>query len=98
MFEIGRIRFRPFTREDLTFIERWENEYDVTLYARGKPLVFKNKDDIEKDFEEYLKNEEEQRFIIELREDNKCIGMAKLLEPRYRQGDSFRPARDTDIP
>lgn len=76
MFEIGRIRFRPFTREDLNLKERWENEYDVTLYARGKPLVFKNRDEIEQDFEKYLENEDKQKFIIELIEDNKCIGTA----------------------
>lgn len=76
MFEVGRIRFRPYTREDLNFIERWENEHDVTLYSRGKPLVFKNRDEIEKDFEDYLKNEDKQKFIIELKEDNKCIGIA----------------------
>lgn len=90
MFEIGRIRFRPFTREDLSFIERWENEYDVTLYSRGKPLVFKNRDEIEKGFEEYLKDEDEQRFIIELKEDNKCIGMAKYE-------DHSRAVRNADI-
>ncbi|MFW6040924.1 MAG: GNAT family N-acetyltransferase [Thermoplasmatota archaeon] len=76
MFEIGKIRFRPFGREDISLLEKWENDYEVTLYARGKPLVFKNTDNLEKEYEEYLKDEDKQRFILEMVKDDKTLGIA----------------------
>ncbi|MBS3782420.1 MAG: GNAT family N-acetyltransferase [Candidatus Thermoplasmatota archaeon] len=76
MFEIGRIRFRPLTRDDLSFLEKWENTFKVTLYARGDPLVFKNTKDIENEFEEYMENDDKQQFILEKKEDDKRIGIA----------------------
>ncbi len=76
MLEIGRVRFRVFKREDLHLLECWENFHEGTLYARGQPMVFKNKDEIEKEYEKYLENSDKQRFIIETREDDKAIGFA----------------------
>lgn len=76
MFEIGKIRFRPLAREDTASLEKWENEYKVTLYSRGQPLVFKNSDEIEKEYEEYLENEDKKKFIVELTENDKTIGIA----------------------
>ncbi len=76
MFEIGRLRFRPLIRDDLSFLEKWENSFKVTLYSRGEPLVFKNPEDLEKEFEEYLDNEDKQQFIVEKVEDDKKIGIA----------------------
>lgn len=76
MFEIGRIRFRPFSREDLSLMEKWENSAQVTLYARCDPLVFKNFEDIERDYEELQKDEDKHRFVIEMIEDEKTIGIA----------------------
>ncbi|MEF8874191.1 MAG: GNAT family protein [Candidatus Thermoplasmatota archaeon] len=89
MFEIGRIRFRPFGREDLSFLEKWENARKVTLYARGRPLVFKNSEEIEKEFEEYMDDEDKHRFMIELRENEKNIGIATYEERnrKVRSGD-----------
>ncbi len=76
MFEIGRIRFRPLRKEDLPTLEKWENSNQVTLYARCNPLVFKSFEDVEEDYEEYLKNEDKYRFMIELCKDEKTIGIA----------------------
>ncbi len=89
MFEIGRIRFRPFGREDLSFMDKWENTRKVTLYARGEPLVFKNSEVIEKEFEEYMEDDKKHRFMVELREDDKNIGIATYKErnKKVRNGD-----------
>ncbi|MFO7991075.1 MAG: GNAT family protein [Thermoplasmata archaeon] len=76
MFEIGRIKFKPLSRDDLSLVEKWENRFFVTLYSRGRPLVFKNADDVEKDYEEMMENQSKHRFIIELRENDKSIGIA----------------------
>jgi len=76
MFEIGRIRFRALTRDDLSFLEKWENTFRVTLYSRGQPLVFKNTQDIKEEFEEYMENDDKQQFILEKKKDDKKIGIA----------------------
>jgi len=76
MFEIGRIRFRALTRDDLSFLEKWENSFKVTLYARAQPLVFKNTQDIKNEFEEYMENEDKHQFILEKKKDDKKIGIA----------------------
>ncbi len=76
MLEIGRVRFKAFKREDLHLLESWENFHEGTLYARGQPMVFKNMDEIEKQYEEYLENKNKQRFLVETREDDKAIGFA----------------------
>ncbi len=80
MFEIGRIRFRALTRDDLSFLEKWENTFKVTLYARAQPLVFKNTQDIEEEFEEYMENDDKQQFILEKKEDDKKIGIASYRD------------------
>lgn len=76
MFEIGRIKFKPLGKDDLPVLEKWENSSIVTLYSRGEPLVFKNSKDMEKDFEEYMENEDKQQFILQKKEDDKRIGIA----------------------
>ncbi len=90
MLEIGRIRFRPLKREDLHLLEAWENCHECTLYARGKPLVFKNMDEIEKEYEEYLKDTDKHKFVIEMGQDDKAIGFAS-----YK--DSSREVRNASI-
>lgn len=80
MFEIGRIRFRALREEDLSILEKWENTREVTLFARGRPLVFKNIKDIENEFEEYQKDKNKHRFIVEIKEDGKKIGIATYDE------------------
>jgi len=80
MFEIGRIRFRPISKEDLSFLERWENNFRVTLYARAQPLVFKNTQDIENEFEEYMENGDKHQFMLEKKKDDKKIGIASYKD------------------
>ncbi len=76
MYEIGRLRFRPFERSDLYLMDRWEDRHDVTLYARGRPLVFKSMEENEREYEEYLKDKSKRRLIVEYLVDEKDIGIA----------------------
>ncbi len=80
MFEIGRIRFRAFVKNDLSYLEKWENSREVTLYSRGDPLVFKSTEDIERQFQETLEDEDRHRFMIEMKENGKNIGVATYKE------------------
>lgn len=80
MFQIGRINFKPFSEDDLSLINKWENSFKVTLYSRAEPLNFKNSKDIEKEFEEYLENDDKQQFIVGKKENNKKIGIASYTD------------------
>lgn len=85
MYDIGKIRFRPFREEDICLMERWENRHKVTLFARGKPLVFKNREDIEREYQEYIEDKNKKRLVVELiEEDYKDIGIATYKD---RSGD-----------
>ncbi|MFO7792207.1 MAG: GNAT family protein [Candidatus Saliniplasma sp.] len=84
MFEIGKIRFRPFDREDIPLLENWESKHRVTLYSRGRPLVFKNRDELEKEYEEDLENEDKRSLIVELIEDDKGIGIATIKDRSHK--------------
>ncbi|MFO8109118.1 MAG: GNAT family protein [Thermoplasmata archaeon] len=90
LFEIGRIRFRPLEKEDICLMDRWEDHHVVTLFARGKTLVFKAREEIKREYEEYLENRSKTRLIVELVEDSKEIGIATYKD---RNGD----VRSTDI-
>lgn len=88
MFEIGRIKFRTFCEEDLSMLEKWENTREVTLFARGRPFVFKNVKDIKKEFEEYQETKNKHRFIVEMIRNDKKVGIATYEE----QGEMVRKA------
>ncbi len=78
MFEIGEIRYRAMDRDDIPLLENWESEHQVTLFSRGEPIVFKNRDDIEKEYEENLKDDDKLVMIVELIKDDKAIGIATV--------------------
>lgn len=89
MFEIGRIRLRTFERDDLALMENWENDFKVTLYSRGQPLVFKNRDRLEEEYDDYIEDEDKVRTIVEMRESDKAIGIAT-----YRDRSNGRRSAD----
>ena len=65
MFEFGDLRFRPVEREDLKLLHEWENDFEVIMYSRGKPINFVSMAQLEKQYEEWTKDEKEIHFIIE---------------------------------
>jgi RimJ/RimL family protein N-acetyltransferase len=78
MFEFGDVRFRPVEREDLKFLHEWENDFELIMFSRSRPLNFVSMPQLEKQYEESLKNEKEQRFIMELAESKEAIGIARI--------------------
>ncbi|NWF87216.1 GNAT family N-acetyltransferase [Candidatus Bathyarchaeota archaeon] len=78
MFEFGDIRLRPIEREDLKVLHEWENDFEVIMYSRNMPINFVNMPQLEKRYEEWVKDEREQRFIIELVDSKEAIGIARL--------------------
>jgi RimJ/RimL family protein N-acetyltransferase len=78
VFEFGDIRLRPIEKEDLKVLHEWENDFEVILYSRNLPINFVSMPQLEKRYEEWVKDEREQRFIIELTDSKEAIGIARL--------------------
>jgi len=78
MFEFGKLRFRPIEREDLKLLHEWENDFELIMYSRSKPMNFVNMAQLEKQYEEWVKDEKELRFIVELVDSKEAIGIARL--------------------
>ncbi|MGD8507004.1 MAG: GNAT family protein [Candidatus Bathyarchaeota archaeon] len=78
MFEFGKLRFRPIEREDLKLLHEWENDFELIMYSRSKPINFVNMAQLEKQYEDWVKDEKELRFIVELVDSKEAIGIARL--------------------
>lgn len=78
VFEFGDMRFRPLEREDLKFLHVWENDFELMMFSRSRPLNFASLAQLEKQYEEWVKDEKEQRFIVELVDSNEAIGVARI--------------------
>lgn len=78
MFQFGRVLFRPLEKEDLKLIHIWENDSELMMYSRSKPLNLVNMAQLEKQFEESLKEEKNRLLIVELVESKEPIGKAVL--------------------
>jgi RimJ/RimL family protein N-acetyltransferase len=78
VFEFGIIRLRPVEREDLKVLHTWENDFELIMYSRSKPINFVNMAQLEKQYEEWVKSERELHFIVELIDSNEAIGIARL--------------------
>ena len=78
MFEFGAVRFRPVEREDLKLLHVWENDFELIMFSRGRPLNFANMAQLEKMYEEWVKDEKHLHFIVELVESGQAIGTARL--------------------
>jgi len=78
MFEFGDVRFRPVEHEDLKLLHGWENDFEVIMFSRGRPLNFASMAQLEKQYEEWVKDETHLHFIVELVESGEGIGTARL--------------------
>lgn len=78
MFEFGNLRFRPTEKEDLRLLHEWENDFELIMYSRSKPMNFVNMAQLEKQYEEWVKDEKSLHLIIELVDSKEAIGIAKL--------------------
>ena len=65
-------------REDLKALHKWENDFELIMYSRSKPINFVNMAQLEKQYEEWVKNEKELHFIVELLDSKQPIGIARL--------------------
>lgn len=78
MFEFGNIWLRPTEREDLKLLHEWENDFELIMYSRSKPINFVNMAQLERQYEEWVKDEKELHFIVELADSKEVIGIARM--------------------
>ena len=63
VFEFGDVRFRSVEREDLRLLHGWENDFLVIMFSRGRPLNFVSVPQLEKLYDEWVKDEKNLHFI-----------------------------------
>ena len=78
MFEFGNLRFRPVEKEDLKLLHEWENDFELIMYSRSNPMSFVNMAQLEKKYEEWVKEEKHYHFIVEMGEERDAIGIARI--------------------
>jgi RimJ/RimL family protein N-acetyltransferase len=78
MFEFGNVRFRPVEKEDLKHLHEWENDFEVIMYSRSRPMNFLNMAQLEKQYEDWVKEERELHFMVELVDSKEAIGIARI--------------------
>ncbi len=59
-------------------LHEWENDFELIMYSRSKPINFVNMAQLEKQYEEWVRNEKELHLIVELIDSKEPIGIAKL--------------------
>lgn len=83
MFELGDIRFRPVEKDDLKLLHKWENDFELMMYSRTKPLNFVSMAQIERQYDEWMKQDKDIRFIVELIGTNEPIGLAVIRGQKW---------------
>ncbi|NPA74531.1 MAG: GNAT family N-acetyltransferase [Euryarchaeota archaeon] len=78
MFEIGPIRLRPVEKEDMELVHKWENDFSLMLYSRGKPENMIPMESIIERYTEDRKNDRRRQYLIEHRESGKAMGTATI--------------------
>lgn len=65
-------------KQDLELLHKWENDSELMMYSRSKPLNSVNMAQLERQFDEWVKEEKELHLIIELVDTKEPIGIATL--------------------
>ena len=83
-----RVYLRPFSRDDLQYIQKWSNDAELRkLTGEVAPM---SQAETEKWYKELLDDKDRMWFVIVLKSGNRVIGEAGLLR-------MFRPWRSTDM-
>ncbi len=83
MFELGSVRLRPMEKEDLKVWHEWENDFEVMMYSRSRPLNMVNMTQLETRYDEWVKDENTLHFIVELADSKEAIGIARIEQERW---------------
>jgi len=83
MFEFGNLKFRPTEKEDLKLLHEWENDFELIMYSRSKPMNLVSMAQLEQQYEEWMKDKKELRFIVELIDSKEAIGIARIRQEEW---------------
>jgi len=83
MFEFGNVKFRPWEKEDLKLLHQWENDWEVIMYSRALPMNFQSMTQLERTFEERMKEEKNLYFIVETISPQESIGIATIRKEEW---------------
>lgn len=83
MFEFGDLRFRPWEKEDLKIIHQWENDFELIMYSRSLPMNSMSMTQIERMYEERMKEEKNLYFIVETINPNEPVGIATIRKEEW---------------
>ena len=83
MFELGDIRFRPVEKDDLKLLYKWENDFELMMYSRSKPLNFVSMEQLERQYDKWMKENKETHFIVELIDTSEPIGTAVIRKEEW---------------
>jgi len=83
VFELGDIRFRPVEKDDLKLLHKWENDFELMMYSRSKPLNFVSMEQLERQYDKWMKEDKEIHFIVELIDTNEPIGTAVIRKEEW---------------
>jgi RimJ/RimL family protein N-acetyltransferase len=83
MFELGDIRFRPVEKDDLKLLYKWENDFELMMYSRSKPLNFVSMEQLETQYDKWMKENKEIHFIVELVDTDEPIGTAVIRKEEW---------------
>ena len=83
MFEFANLRFRPLEKEDLRLLHIWENDLEVMMYSRSKPLNMASMSQLEKQYDERMKESKNLYFIVENTGSNEPIGFATIRREEW---------------
>jgi RimJ/RimL family protein N-acetyltransferase len=78
VFEFADIRFRPLEKEDLKLLHVWENDFEVMMYSRSKPLNVATMTQLEERYAEWMKKENDLYFIVENLETKEPLGFSRI--------------------
>jgi RimJ/RimL family protein N-acetyltransferase len=83
MFEFGDVRFRPVEKEDLKLLHQWENDFELIMYSRARPMNLMNMAQIEKEYEDRTKDEKILYYIVETTNPQEPIGIASIRREEW---------------
>jgi RimJ/RimL family protein N-acetyltransferase len=78
MFEFGNVRFRAIERTDLSLLHEWENDPELMLLSRNRTMTFASNAQLEKQYEDWTKDETTHRFLLETIAPKEAIGEARI--------------------
>jgi RimJ/RimL family protein N-acetyltransferase len=70
-------------KEDLKVWHGWENDFEVMMYSRSRPLNMVNMAQLEARYDEWAKDENTLHFIVELVDSKEAIGIARIEQERW---------------